>query len=215
MPDSVNRARGGDLQAERVDLILSYHRRTKHHLHHYAQGPAGLDWANQPDPFRSFAGAPPVDLPLLADAIVAPYGDLYVPGAVAPRRLGLETVAILFELALGLSAWKEYRGTRWALRCNPSSGNLHPTEGYAFLPPLPGLSAGVYHYVSHDHRLERLLADFGPVPEFVAHRPGLSPHAEGARLAGVLGAHGLKKTSPADLIGHAKRVEDGAETAAG
>ena len=44
---------------------------------------------------------------------------------------------------------------RWALRCNPSSGNLHPTEGYAILPELPGLEAGVYHYDSHGHRLER------------------------------------------------------------
>ena len=73
-------------------------------------------------------------------------------------RPGLDTLAILFELALGLSAWKEYRGSRWALRCNPSSGNLHPTEGYAVLPPLPGIEAGVYHYVSRDHRLERRCA---------------------------------------------------------
>jgi SagB-type dehydrogenase family enzyme len=155
VPDSANRARGSDQQAERIGLILSYHRRTKHHLHRYAQGPSDLDWANQPDPFRTFADAAVIDLPLLADAIVTPYNDLYVPGAIAPRRLGFETVAILFELALGLSAWKEYQGSGWALRCNPSSGNLHPTEGYAVVPPLPGLSAGVYHYVSHDHRLER------------------------------------------------------------
>src|ERR671933_739294 len=77
------------------------------------------------------------------------------PPAVRPRRADLTTVAVLFELALGLSAWKEYKGSRWALRCNPSSGNLHPTEGYAVLPALPGLQAGVYHYVSRDHRLER------------------------------------------------------------
>ena len=127
----------------------------KHHLHRYAASPGYLDWANQPDPFRTFAGAPAVDLPLLADALATPYGDLYVPGAVAPRPLDRDAVAVLFELALGLSAWKEYRGSRWALRCNPSSGNLHPTEGYAVLPALPGLEAGVYHYVSRDHRLER------------------------------------------------------------
>ena len=62
---------------------------------------------------------------------------------------------MLFELALGLSAWKQYESSRWALRCNPSSGNLHPTEGYAILPEMPGLNAGVYHYVSRDHCLER------------------------------------------------------------
>jgi SagB-type dehydrogenase family enzyme len=144
----------GDAREERVRQILSYHHRSKHHLHGYAAGPGYLDWANQPDPFRTFAGAPTVNLPLLADAVVAPYGDLYRPGAITPRRPALDTLAILLELALGLSAWKEYQGTRWALRCNPSSGNLHPTEGYAVVPSLPELAAGVYHYVSRDHRLE-------------------------------------------------------------
>ena len=60
-----------------------------------------------------------------------------------------------FELALGLTAWKEHGGARWALRANPSSGNLHPTEGYALVAAAPGLPAGLYHYVSRDHRLER------------------------------------------------------------
>jgi len=144
-----------DVRHDRVRQILSYHSRSKHYLHRYADGPSRLDWVNQPDPFRTYVGAPAIDLPLLADAIVAPYGNLYVPGAIRPRRPALDTLAILFELSLGLSAWKEYQGSRWALRCNPSSGNLHPTEGYAILPPLPGLEAGVYHYVSRDHRLER------------------------------------------------------------
>ena len=139
----------------RVERVFAYHRRSKHHPQRYAPSPGHLDWANQPDPFRTYAGAPAVELPLLADAITAPYADLCAPGAVRPRRPDLTTLAVLFELALGLSAWKEYKGSRWALRCNPSSGNLHPTEGYAVLPALPGLGAGTYHYVSRDHRLER------------------------------------------------------------
>jgi len=140
---------------DHVRQILSYHRRSKHYLQRYADGPGRLEWLNQPAPFRTYVGAPVIDLALLAEAIVAPYGDLYVLGAIAPRRPALDTLAILFELSLGLSAWKELQGSRWALRCNPSSGNLHPTEGYAIVPTLPGLEAGVYHYVSRDHRLER------------------------------------------------------------
>ena len=138
-----------------VDAVLAYHRRTKHHLHHYAASPGYLDWATQPDPFRTFVGAERVDLPLRADRHAVTYPALYRPGAVPPLPLERTSIAMLFELALGLSAWKEYRGTRWALRCNPSSGNLHPTEGYAILPEMPGLTAGVYHYVSRDHALER------------------------------------------------------------
>src|SRR5207244_4305237 len=98
-----------------------------------------------PDPFRTYTGAPAIELPLLADAVTTTYADLFVPGAAPPRRLDVNAVAILFELALGLSAWKEYKGSRWALRCNPSSGNLHPTEGYVVVPSIPGLHAGVYH----------------------------------------------------------------------
>jgi SagB-type dehydrogenase family enzyme len=138
-----------------VGRVLAYHQLSKHHLHRYAPALGYLDWATQPDPFRTFAAAPVIPLPLLADAFVAPFGTLDRPGAVAPRRTDVNAVAVLFELALGLSAWKEHRNSRWALRCNPSSGNLHPTEGYAVLPPLPGIEAGVYHYVSRDHALER------------------------------------------------------------
>src|SRR5207248_3344362 len=70
-----------------VRQALAYHERTKHHLHRYARGPDHLDWATQPDPIRTFAGAPTIELPLLADALATPYGDLYVPGAVPSRPL--------------------------------------------------------------------------------------------------------------------------------
>jgi SagB-type dehydrogenase family enzyme len=140
---------------ERVRQTLAYHQRTKHHLHRYARSLGYLDWATQPDPFRTYQGARRLELPLLAVGLTTPYADLYVPGAVAPRPVDLHHLGILFELALGLSAWKQFQGSRWALRCNPSSGNLHPTEGYAVVPTLPDVPAGVYHYVSRDHCLER------------------------------------------------------------
>jgi SagB-type dehydrogenase family enzyme len=138
-----------------IERTLAYHQRTKHHLHQYARSPGYLDWATQPDPFRTYAGVPQIAFDLLADQVTSSYGDLFHPGAVPPQPIGVETIGILFELSLGLSAWKQYQGSRWALRCNPSSGNLHPTEGYLIVPELPGLTVGVYHYVSRDHCLER------------------------------------------------------------
>lgn len=139
-----------------INAILAYHSQTKHHLHRFASSSGYLDWATQPNPFRTFAGAEKIALPLLSERLQSTYCDLYIPGAVAPAPVDLNSIGILFELSLGLSAWKQYGQTRWALRCNPSSGNLHPTEGYAILPPIPGLiTAGVYHYASHDHQLEQ------------------------------------------------------------
>ena len=138
-----------------IERTLAYHQRTKHHLHQYALSPGYLDWATQPDPFRTYAGAPRIELDLRADRVTSSYGDLFRPGAILPQPISIKTIGILFELSLGLSAWKQYQGSRWALRCNPSSGNLHPTEGYLIVLELPGLAGGVYHYVSRDHCLER------------------------------------------------------------
>ena len=135
--------------------VLAYHQRTKHHLQRYAAGPAGLDWKSQPDPFRSFSGSPQLELPLQADALRSLYVDLYKPGKIAPQALTLPNIAALFELSFGLSVWKQYGSARWALRCNPSSGNLHPTEAYAVIAGCEGIEDGVHHYVSRDHVFEQ------------------------------------------------------------
>lgn len=135
--------------------LSDYHERSKHRLNRYAPGPGWLDWANQPEAFRSFAGAARIELPLGADLLEARYNDLRRGALPAPQPIGLDSIAILFELALGVSAWKSYGGASWALRCNPSSGNLHPTEGYLVAGQMPGIEAGIYHYHSRDHALER------------------------------------------------------------
>jgi SagB-type dehydrogenase family enzyme len=134
--------------------IATYHEATKHRPGHYAPGPGRLDWVNQPDPFRRFRGAPSIRLALAADGLKTGYDDLYRRGSVPACPLDGAHVAILLGLSLGLSAWKSYGGGSWALRCNPSSGNLHPTEGYVVCPRLPGLKGGVWHYLSETHTLE-------------------------------------------------------------
>jgi SagB-type dehydrogenase family enzyme len=146
---------GHDSESEPIRIALTYHQETKHHLDRYARTPGCLDWATQPDPFRTFAGSARIELPLTANRVTTAYADLFTPDTVPVQPLDMIGIAAFFELALGLSAWKEFRGSRWALRCNPSSGNLHPTEGYAILPPLSSFQAGVYHYVSRDHCLEQ------------------------------------------------------------
>jgi len=143
-------------QQDPMDAVVGYHSRTKHHMNRFAASLGYLDWATQPNPFRTFESAQRVELPLSADSIVvASYDELYSSAKVGARSVDLESIGAFFELALGLSAWKQYQQTRWSLRCNPSSGNLHPTEGYAIFPAIDGLKAGVYHYVSRHHCLER------------------------------------------------------------
>ena len=127
-----------------IELVRNYHERTKHKLDGYARGPEFLDWDQQPDPFRRFAGAGVTELPLLPSDATADE-----PG------YQLATVAALLELSLGLSVWKQFGADRWALRCNPSSGNLHPTEGYVIATAIDGIENGVYHYAPREHALEQ------------------------------------------------------------
>lgn len=143
--------------ADAVAAITDYHERSKHHPERYAKGPQGLDWANQPNPFRNFTGAPQFRLPLARNEDTPAAATLFGAATTPPRPFTLNTLSLFLELSLGLSACKEIAGSSWYLRMNPSSGNLHPTEAYAVLPALEGLpgGAGVYHYAPLPHALEQ------------------------------------------------------------
>lgn len=140
--------------------LIRYHEHSKHHLDRYAPGPGRLDWATQPDPFRHYAGASTVALPLGADALTRRFDEVRRGTPVPPAPFDRRHVGLLLELSLALSAWKAHGGSRWALRCNPSSGNLHPVEAVLVVPTLEGLDAGVWHYDCCGHALQqRLVAD--------------------------------------------------------
>ncbi|MGH7121420.1 MAG: SagB/ThcOx family dehydrogenase, partial [Acetobacteraceae bacterium] len=90
-----------------------------------------------------------------------PYWQRYVPAGLRPTPLSADSVSLFFRYALSVTAWKRTHTATWSLRANPSSGNLHPTEGYALLPAVSGLHdrPAVYHYAPKEHSLERR-ADF-------------------------------------------------------
>lgn len=157
-PPSPSSPSSGPVHALRV--ARAYHEQTKHNFQRYATGPQELDWDTQPNPFRRFAEAPTSRL-VLPDGDAGPdYGQALVEGLVPSAPLDPTSISRLLYDSLAISAWKEAGEARWALRVNPSSGNLHPTEGYLMLPPMDELggSAGVYHYAPREHVLERRAA---------------------------------------------------------
>ena len=112
-----------------LEMVVRYHQETKHHFSRSARALGYMDWANQPDPFRRYEGSPLIALPRLKpdDAPLSPlYEDLYRPGVIASAPVTLSTLSRFFEYSLAISAWKQAGEVRWALRTNPSSGNLHP-----------------------------------------------------------------------------------------
>lgn len=146
--------------------VFRYHEDTKHHLHRYARSLGYLNWENQPRPFRVYEGVTPVLLPLLKEDPHAAHTDLYERTHNHFWDFNPASIGAFLELSLGLSAWKSIpEGNRWALRMNPSSGNLHPTEAHLILPSLDGparyqaisgtrVQTGVYHYNAYSHALE-------------------------------------------------------------
>jgi SagB-type dehydrogenase family enzyme len=138
-----------------LSTVIRYHDATKHHFQRYARSLGYLDWATQPDPFRRFAGAPIVSLSRRPPPAFT-YDDLFTPAPPESPGADLERVSWLLRYSLGLSAWKQYGRSRWALRVNPSSGNLHPTEAYVLTSALDETSGtALYHYAPEAHVLER------------------------------------------------------------
>ncbi len=140
-----------------LQTVKTYHEETKHHYHRYANALGYLDWNSQPDPFRRFIGAELIKLSLSQTADTPRYDDLFTPGKILPAELSCLSIGQFLENSLAISAWKQLGVSKWALRVNPSSGNLHPTEGYVILPAVEGLSdkPGVFHYAPLEHGLEK------------------------------------------------------------
>jgi SagB-type dehydrogenase family enzyme len=143
--------------ASRLEVVLGYHERTKHRPGRYARALGYMDWATQPDPFRRFRGAKLLSL-VSTDTRGGPgYDDVMRGAALDPAPLDVRAVSHLLRDSLALSAWKQAGDSRWALRVNPSSGNLHPTEGYLLAPAIDGLNEApaLYHYAPREHALEQ------------------------------------------------------------
>jgi SagB-type dehydrogenase family enzyme len=144
-------------------IAQQYHDGSKHHFTRFAKSLGYLDWASQPNPFRSF-GVPAIPLPAGPDrcpaspAAFCPGGtyDRLFATQVPPPPVSVSAVGQVLRYGLGLSAWKRAGDSRWALRVNPSSGNLHPTEAYVVVGPLVSVvdTPAVYHYAPDRHALE-------------------------------------------------------------
>ncbi len=138
------------------DNALIYHEETKHHFNRFARSMGYLDWETQPYPFRYYEGCETIQLHFDDPSDSIDYDSIFQSNSLPSKPLNAKTISSFFRYSLGVSAWKQNDNDRWALRVNPSSGNLHPTEGYAILGPVSGLNdcPGIYHYVSENHILE-------------------------------------------------------------
>ena len=117
-----------------------------------------------PDPFRHYEGAPLLDLPADPPSPEIPALELLQGAYGAARAVdgpGFLSELLFHSAAISASKLVPSTGDRYALRVNPSSGNLHPTEFHFVTRGLKGWPDGLYHYRPSSHMVEqRATGDF-------------------------------------------------------
>ena len=137
---------------------LEYHEATKHTVESIGRARHDLDWANMPCPFRYYEGASVLDLPADPPAPEIPALDvLQGSSGTKPEGEGSLFLSRLLFYSAAISATKRVAsgGYEYALRVNPSSGNLHPTEFHFVTRGLKGWPDGLYHYDPSRHMAEQ------------------------------------------------------------
>ncbi|MGA2214024.1 MAG: SagB/ThcOx family dehydrogenase [Bryobacteraceae bacterium] len=146
-----------------------YHEFTKHTVQALRQNQHALDWNNMPDPFRHYEGVPVLDLPADPPSPQIPALELLrgARGATinvpddAPDGAAFLSELLFYSASISASKLVPSTGYRYALRVNPSSGNLHPTEFHFFTRGLKQWPDGLYHYRPSSHMAEqRAIGDF-------------------------------------------------------
>ncbi len=153
-----------------------YHEFTKHTVEKLRRSQHYLDWANMPNPYRHYEGVPLLDLPADPPAPQIPalevlegkVGNSFASDAEqnpdAKDTAAKDGAAFLSQLmfySASISATKRAAASTYALRVNPSSGNLHPTEFHFCTRGLVGWPDGLYHYRPSSHMAEqRAIGDF-------------------------------------------------------
>ena len=138
-----------------VSAALEYHNATKHSYWSVRSG-HGLDWPNQPLPFKIYKDFDSVRLPTDASPIAANVTETVgaeplVPHAESMPDLG--TLARLLYLSGGITKRKPYAGGELYFRAAACTGALYHIDLYLVCGDLPGLGAGVYHFGPNDFGL--------------------------------------------------------------
>ncbi|MBN1401156.1 MAG: SagB/ThcOx family dehydrogenase [Anaerolineae bacterium] len=116
----------------------------------------GLDWANQPEAYKTYPRAQTV-------AFDAPStkGGASLWSALRDRRSvrsfgGRPVTKLELSRLLWAAQGITHRTGEFAFRTAPSAGALYPVETYVVVHQVEGIGPGIYHYQVEAHALEEL-----------------------------------------------------------
>ena len=137
----------------------AYHDQTKHSDRSVRANMYGLDFANQPLPFKIYESLEPINLPRETaqtgiSALSAISQQFEARGAEAVPTL--KDLARILYFSAGITQRKTYPGGEIFFRAASCTGALYEFELYVVCGGLPDLEAGLYHFGPADFSLRRL-----------------------------------------------------------
>jgi SagB-type dehydrogenase family enzyme len=116
----------------------------------------GLDWANQPETYKTYPQAETVALDLPSTK-----GGASLWSVLRERRSvrsfgGRPMTKLELSRLLWAAQGSTHRTGDFAFRTAPSAGGLYPVETYVVVHRVEGIEPGVYHYNVQAHTLEEL-----------------------------------------------------------
>jgi len=140
-----------------VTPTREYHEATKYSPENLGSQ-ASLNWAQQPEPYKTFHSTERVEL--VEDLLVGrdPVSGIPRLDDISAGMLDRAALSTLLLHTNGVTAvLKEAEGKEHLFRAAPSAGALYPTEIYVALRDLPDVADGLYNYQVRHHCLAPLL----------------------------------------------------------
>ena len=164
-----------------VKQAWAYHDRTKHSERSVRENMYGLDFSNQPLPFKIYESLEPIILPRETEqtgiTALAAVSQQFEAG-IGEAMPTLKDLARILYFSAGITKHKTYPGGEIFFRAASCTGALYEFELYVVCGGLPGLEAGLYHFGPADFSLRRLRAgDFRSVLVHASADEGSVAHA--------------------------------------
>ncbi len=120
-----------------------------------------LDWANRPQTYKRYSGAPTIQLSAPQHLGGAPVWQVIQQRRSVRRFKDVPLTEPELSQLLWAAQGITQRSQATELRAAPSAGALYPVETYLALHNVEGIEPGIYHYAVQGHQLEQLqVGDF-------------------------------------------------------
>ena len=156
------------------EAAWKYHNGTKHSYESIRADRFGLDWENQPLPYKIYSEVEPLPLPQhLSSSGVPALAAIARSGTEFGKAVDVQALAEVLFLSGGITRKRAYPGGEMLFRAAACTGALYHIDLYLVCAELDQLAAGVYHFSPHDFSLRRLRA--GDYRAALAEASGAEP----------------------------------------